>query len=270
MYTAKIGYQGGGLPLDLNYPGRYEVLDITGLDTGVINISTFNIAGADGSVYSSAKIPNRNIVITVKILGDVPTRRRALYMNLPLKKPVTFYFKNEIRDVKIDGYVENISCPQFTDSEIMQISLICPNPAFIDATGTSLQFTTSTLHLSYLKPSVGMKIQIEALAGFTTFGIQNTATGEELSFTAVGAAPGNAFIATDLITVDTRKGQKSVTLTRYVDNVGDVNIMSGLDIDSDFLQINEGVNDFAYKIDGAVDTTKAKVTLIYADEYEGT
>lgn len=270
MYTLKVD-NGNGIAVELtNHENNYQIIEITGLDPGQANINTLSIAGMDGSIVSNTKLNNRNIVINMKLNGNVEANRTALYALFPIKQEITLYYKTATRDVKIGGYVENITCPQFTGEEIMQISLICNYPYFADRVATTVVFPSAPGTVTNNKRAVGVKFSIEALANFVTFRISNDTTGEYIAFTADGVVPGNTFLTSDIINIDTIQGEKSLTLTRFIDNIGTINIFAGVDVNSNFFQLINGQNTFSYKVDGVTDTTKTRVVLTYANEYEGT
>ena len=54
-----------------NNEENYQVTDISGLNPPNANINTSNYANGDGSSFNSSKIPNREVVITVYINGDI-------------------------------------------------------------------------------------------------------------------------------------------------------------------------------------------------------
>ena len=105
MYTAKIENSGGEV-LTLTWAeSKWQVFDITGLDPPAAQINLTNLAGLDGARLNSTKLGTRNIVISIKINGDVEGNRLDLYRFFRTKEACTFYFTNGRRDVKIEGVV---------------------------------------------------------------------------------------------------------------------------------------------------------------------
>ena len=120
MFTLKIESSLGLVELthDLN---NYAVVGVQGLTPPPTTINTAIAGSIDGSFFNSARVESRNIVITVILAGDIEANRQRLYRIFPRKMPVTIYFKNKNRDVKISGYVEALEGDLFTQQEQMQI-----------------------------------------------------------------------------------------------------------------------------------------------------
>ena len=111
---------------------NFQVLKITGLNPPKAQINTTKMATLDGKKFNSSTLNERNIVITVKLNGDVEKNRIRLYSFFRPKEWCKFYYKNSSRNVFIEAYTENVECDLFTNKEVMQISLLCPEPYFKD------------------------------------------------------------------------------------------------------------------------------------------
>ena len=71
MYTAKVQKESGS-PLTLT--GRepeWQIVHIQGLNPPSAQINLTNIVGLDGAKFNSAKLNTRNIVLTLRLNGDV-------------------------------------------------------------------------------------------------------------------------------------------------------------------------------------------------------
>lgn len=84
----------------------------------------------DGSSFNSARIPDREIVITIYINGDVETNRMNLYKYFRVKELCKIYYTNETRDVYIEGYTSILDTTPFSNKEVAQISIECLDPFF--------------------------------------------------------------------------------------------------------------------------------------------
>ena len=107
----------------------YQVTSVSGLDPVKGQIFMDTIAGVDGTAYTGARVNNRNIVINLRINGDADTNRQNLFQKFPVKEKVTVTVTTS-RTATIEGYIEDVSCDIFTKSQIVQISILCPNPYF--------------------------------------------------------------------------------------------------------------------------------------------
>lgn len=116
--------------IDFSTNRKFCIYKIDGLcpPSAALNFST--IANVDGKVYNSGRINERNIVLYVKIYADVETNRNILYSHFPVGQKVRIFYRNDLHDVYIDGYVESFECDFFVNNEIAQISIICNDPYF--------------------------------------------------------------------------------------------------------------------------------------------
>lgn len=116
--------------VDFSTDRNFCLYKIDGLcpPSATLNFST--IANVDGTVYNSGRINQRNLVLYVKIFPDVETNRNILYKHFPIGQKVRIFYRNDIHNVYIDGYVESFECDLFTNNEVAQISIICNDPYF--------------------------------------------------------------------------------------------------------------------------------------------
>lgn len=135
MFTLKVQNNRGELYELTHDRDHYTVLNVSGLTLPHCNVNTSTSGTQDGEEYNSSHLEKRNLVITMALEGDIEASRQRLYRIFPLHSTVKVFFKNHNRDVTIDGYVETIDGDLFATREMMQISLICPQPYFEDLTG---------------------------------------------------------------------------------------------------------------------------------------
>ena len=248
----------------------YAITGVTGLTPVAANINTSTAGIYDGETYNSARLGYRNIVITLYFTHDVEKNRIKLYDYFQTKQFCTLYFSNDSRDVCISGYVETFECDLFSVSETAQISIICPNPYFksvseIVNTGSAIisnfEFPTTAENNSVIIPNsgdvpTGMDIVINFTGAVTNPVIRNAATGEYFRLN-------REFVTGDVVTVNTRNGEKSVKLT----HLGvDFNIINALDAGASWLQLRRGNNTLYFNADSGVDhmTVEFKHTDLFA------
>lgn len=124
----------------------FVIAGIEGLNPPKANINTTDLVTADGSVYNSARMEARNIVLTLKFLGDpsIEARRELSYKYFPIKKQVRLQFKTDLRECYIYGYVESNESEIFSSQCATQISVMCPNPYFYEV-GTDTTLFSGTV-----------------------------------------------------------------------------------------------------------------------------
>ena len=271
-------YLGDSIKLELMKPEEsgFIIQSITGLGPGKANINTSDLSTDDGAIYNSARLPSRNIVISVKYLwkNTIEEARQLSYKYFPIKRKVTLLIETDNRVAEIEGYVESNDPDIFSKEEGSDISIICPNPFFYDAyesittsfSGIEGAFefpfsneslTEPMLEFSVIRDvvdrvvnykgdhEIGITITIHATgeAGDITF--YNVDTGETMKVfsSSIEALTGTGITAGDEIVICTVKGQKSATLIR---NAQSTNILNCINRDADWFQLVKGDNTFAY------------------------
>lgn len=281
MFTVSIENEKGE-SIQLHPSDKYTVTEITGLNPPTSNINTSTNANFDGSVFKSSRLNERNIVITFAIEGNAEDNRNELYKYAVCKKSCKFIFANGIRKVYIKGYVESFDVSSFDVKETAQISIICPNPYFVNQDDTMVEFTSiiplfefpfsiasegiefSRLVLGENKDiynsgnvETGMIIEFKALGETTNPTIYNFETGAKIKVN-VTLEEG------DILTVNTNKGQKSVTKNH---NGVITNAINLLDRTSEWLQLISGDNIFLYTADTLPQNLTC--TIYYNELFEG-
>lgn len=286
MYTAKIENANGEMLTLTQNEQKYQVVSITGLDQPPAQLNLTSIAGLDGSKFNSAKLDTRNLVITLKLNGEVENNRLELYRFFRTKDICTFYYKSESLDVFIKGYVETVECVLFSEAETMQISIICPNPYFSSINEViadisnlvpgftfpfSIEYDTPIAFSTYVINNVtdvynssgaetGLNIEVDVLDdSVEDIKIQNTVTGEYIEVS-------HDFSAGDRLLISTVKGSKSVHLIR---SGVESNIFSSIKTGSTFFQLAVGDNYFGYSIDNGDNNSKVYITFRYFNLYRG-
>lgn len=261
----------------------YQIINVEGLTPPNANIFTTPIVNTDGEHFKSSKLQVRNLVITLKIKGDVEKNRIALYQFFRTSKSCKVYYSNGTRDVYIEGYCESFVGGLFSQSQQMQISLLCNNPYFksvdilihdfsklvsgftfpfsIDENGivfSDLQSEKITTVVNNGEMATGILITMVAMKdGIENPTIYNVRTGEYLRIETT-------LNKSDTLIVDTNKGKKSIT--KIINGVSEnaINSMSG---SSTWLQLESGAHDFTYDADSL--DYELKVTFEFNVQYEG-
>lgn len=261
MYTATIQNSSGSY-LDLTgNEQRWTVLSITGLNPPPATVNLTAMAAADGAKFNSARVNTRNIVIQLRINGDVETNRDALYGFFSVKENCTFLYKTRSREVMIYGYVESVECDLFSESEVFQASILCPFPWFADATQNGTVLATiyeNTLINNGSELAVGAVITFNVTAACSLLRLTDNTTGEALTLSAT-------FNAGDVVTVNTTSGSRSVMLTR---GGSTTSLFSTVKIGSTFIQIPVGQSRFTFSTN-LPDSSNADCQIQFTKMYRG-
>ena len=261
-----------------------QIESITGLGPGKGTINTQELATTDGAYFSSARVPARNIVITMALLEnpDVETTRHLTYKYFPVKKEITLIFKTDHRTTAISGYVESNEPDIFQKKETAQISIICTDPYFyadnakyiLNGIQPLFQFPFSNESLTepllnfgeivyqegqalYYDGDIesGLNITLTITDHVAGFSLTNESTGITMSFDTskvkqiVGGADDD-FIEGDIVYISTVRTNKFVRLLR---NGVQYNILTTLPKMTDWLTVESGDNVFSYSATTGVD-----------------
>lgn len=246
------------------------IKNIDGLGPPKANINTTNIVALDGTIYNSAKMENRNLLLYMvfELSPTIEDTRLKTYKYFPIKKQVTLQIETDNRFVETTGFVESNEPDIFSKEESNQISIICPDPYFYSLKEEQetifygiepkfeFEFSNESLNSSLLtfgeiniedikeiyydgdgEPGVIITIHILEATGDIT--IRNLETDEEMVIKInkirIGVAPGDDIIITS------ERSNKSVKILR---NGEYINILNSLSRDSSWFKLKKGSNYF--------------------------
>lgn len=281
MFTLAIENTKGNR-LRLTQNPNYSLISVDGLAPAKANINTAVNANFDGSTFKSSRLENRNIVIMLAVEGAVEINRIELYKFIKVKEGVTVFVTNGSRDVYIKGYVEDMTIGIFEMKQVVQISIICPNPYFAGLDTVMQDFSSirglfefpfdieeagepfgeivvdeevDILNLGDI--ATGMVVEFRAVGNVTDPTIYNTGTNK---FIKLGITMQDG----DVVQINTNKGQKGVM---EVTGGSVINILNTLDPASDWLQLETGDNIMMFTATAGSENLQC---LVYHDYlYEG-
>lgn len=294
-----INYLGEKLILELARPEKsgFAITNIEGIGPADGTINTTEMASNDGSIFTSAKKQQRNIVLYLdfSFWPSIEDGRHETYKYFPVKKPLTLIFETDTRVSRIHGYVETNNPVIFSNTQSTQISIICPDPNFYDYndvhtvvfSGIAPEFefpfendslSESMITLSSINKkieeviyyegdtSAGMTITISADGPVTSVALYNMRTNDVMRINSekLVALTGSDIVFGDVITICTIKGNKNVTLLR---DGNTTNILNCFEKDGNWFQLEKGDNIFAYSAE--VGTYDLRFKISYGIIYEG-
>lgn len=289
-------YLGDRIKLELGKPdvSGFLIKSITGLGPAKANVNTTEVSTNDGSLFNSARLSQRNIVLDMVFINTVygesiEDLRQKSYKYFPLKKSVELTIETDNRYVKTTGYVESNEPNIFSSQEGTQISIICPDPYFYSAgedgnnvtdfytidpmfefpfSNESLtdpllifgeiQIKTEGVITYYGDSEIGVVIYIHAIGPATNINIYNTETREVMMIntTKLEKLTGKGLVASDDIVINTTKGEKSITLIR---EGASYNILNCLDKNTDWFTLSKGDNIFAFTAETGVTNLQFRI-----------
>lgn len=293
---AVTNFLGDRIRLELGKPENtgFLIKSITGLGPAKANVNTTEVATNDGSMFNSARLSQRNIVIQMVFVNsiygeDIEAIRQKSYKYFPIKKNVELVIETDNRYVRTTGYIESNEPDIFSKQEGTQISIICPDPYFYSASEDGdnvtdfysidpmfeFPFSNESLTepllvfgeiqiktegvITYSGDSeIGVMIYIHAIGPAEHINIYNTETREVMTIDTVKLEKltGRGLIAGDDIIINTLKGEKSITLVR---SGVSYNILNCLDKNTDWFTLVKGDNIFAFTADSGVTNLQFRI-----------
>jgi len=125
-----------------------QIKKIDGLGPVNATVNTDQYGSVDGEFYNGSNTGKRNIVLTLLLNPDwssqtIEQLRQVLYRYFMPKNEVTLRFTStHMAQVEITGYVESCE-PNLWDKDAeYQVSIICPDAAFVATQPSNIQGTT--------------------------------------------------------------------------------------------------------------------------------
>ena len=274
---------GDSIKIELGKPelSGFLIASVDGLGPVKATINTTEIVTNDGSIFTSARLSQRNIVFKMAFVNTIYGEtiediRHKSYKYFPVKKFIEIVIETDNRYVKTKGYVESNEPNIFSSMESAQISIICPDPYLYSAgeNGKAItnfysiepkfkfpfsneSLTEPLLEVGEIKASsegvvtylgdidVGAIINIHAIGPASNITIRNTRTKESMTIDTakIEKLTGQGIVAWDDIIINTIKGEKSITLIRE----GVLyNILNCLDKNTDWFTLTKGDNIFKF------------------------
>lgn len=262
---------------------NYQVLRVDGLTPPKARITTTALANMDGERFKDSRLEMRNLVFTIRIKGDVEKNRIALYDFFDVGQKCKIYYKNNSRNVYIEGYCESADDDLFASQQEMQVSVICDNPFWknlaivysdISALTGSFEFpfSISAEGIEFSNYVENRKTEVvytgDVESGFV---ITITALDDGVINPVIYNYQTQDFIKVNVtlnkserLIINSNKGLKSVY--KIVDGVK-TNIIGLLDKDSTWLTLKKGVNIFTSSSDS--NSVDLKIIFEHNSLYKG-
>ena len=273
-----------GDKISLTSNNKYVLTEIDGLNSPNASINTSD-GIFDGERYNSSKMEMRTILLSIDINSPADENRINLYKVARPKEYIKINYKNRLREVFLEGYVNSTSIGYMEMKQNATISIICPEPYFKGAQEIineialvikmfNFPFTSEeepvlcfgiiqeileTEIINIGETDTGLIITLEANGDVLDPIIFNRGTGEFIGV--------NFMMRTgDEIIINTNVGEKSVTLFR---NGEKTNIFNNLMKDITWLQLRTGNNVFAFETKNGETPEHLTLKFKYSNKYGG-
>lgn len=265
-----------GEETELTHSKFYSIMEIDGFDPPEAVINTTRNAGYDGSVYNSAYMDSRTIIITLAVNTPCSDNRIRLYRYFKVKGNVKLRYITEHRDLTVEGYVQAIDVNYFGKKQTVQITVYCPDPALTGNEETINFLNVESLFqfpVEFDEPlpmsssisineynifnggdlKTGFVVEIETTGTVVNPRIINTMTLDLMSFDLT-------LEAGDLLRIVTEQGKKGV----WVNGISKIGTISP---NSVWLELLPGDNTMTITADGGEMLMRTSIRL--TEKYEG-
>lgn len=225
----------------------FVVQRITGLDPVKATLISSDFAQQDGAQFHSARREARNIVFTIQLRPTDPFSttvkdlRNQLYSFFMPKSQVDLRFVDSGGlTVTILGRVESCETPIFAADSIVNVSVMCFDPDFLEltsdtVTGDTVSDTTETLIEYDGTVETGLVFVLNVDRTEDAFTIYHRApSGVITSLDFAGS-----LLADDILTINTITGTKGAVLTR---TAIDSSVLYGVSAQSTWIELQPGEN----------------------------
>jgi hypothetical protein len=265
------------------YP--FTIIEFTGMNPPSATINTNESALVDGAKFNSSKLNMRHVQVAFVIEEDAAKNRLEVYKVLQSKRYLKIYYKSELLDVFLEGYVESCDVSHWAKKNVVTLSVLCPFPYLKVADEVISEFSSasSLFHFAFASPADPPQLVFGEIYDFVGARVENAgnvpcglifklyATGYIGYPKVMDRNTGEFFqinismIAGDQIIVDTTQGYRKVIRIR--DGV-EKNIFNNWDPDSTWLQLPVEGSTYVYGVasGSAEDLT---VDIEHFDLFEG-
>ena len=287
MFSVKLVNE-DGISKNINDGESYVIVGMTGLTPPSANHYTSKSHNKHGVKYNGYSIDERTITISIKLLGDVEENRNALYNWIESGQYVKIHYSNGVRNVYCEGHVVVPDADFFTDNEIIELEVMCPDPYFksfesiiaeVDNVEPMFYFTEEDDDVYFATEEEGVPFSEESNSNLTTIINNGSESGVLITVLALddittleiynGENPATEFIK--LKSGKTlRKGQKLVIDTTGVRNkitIDGENALSSFGRNITWFKLKKGRNSFY--TEPAVNMSKMRMTIEYNERWLG-
>lgn len=271
-----------GKIVNINDNINYVVVDFDGFNPPAASLFTSKSPNRKGSKKNGSTLNERNLLIEIKILGDIEANRNALYEWTDTETEVKVYYKNGIKSVYCEGTVTECDIPLCTDNEIMTVAITCTDPYLKDLQAIETELSTLLKQFTFPFAIEAAGIPFSTIkedistnvfnAGAETGAIISIKTKGEVSNISLFDARDATKIftinmtlqANEVIEIDTERSPRTVRLFRTDGTIE--NILRYVGNNPTWFTLKKGVNLFTFS---ANPTNNIEITFNFTTKYLG-
>ena len=121
-----------GAIVNINDASRYAVIKADGLNPPSASLFTAKSPNRKGSKHNGSTLDERVITLTIRLRGDIEANRNALYEWVETEQYVKVRYRNGLKNVYAEGYVQDCPIDLFTEQEEVVVTILCGDPYWKD------------------------------------------------------------------------------------------------------------------------------------------
>ena len=282
MFSLKLEDDRGNI-VDINDGINYVVLGCGGLNPPSASLFTAKSPNRKGVKHNGSTLDERNISITIKILGNIEANRNALYAWVDTEQYVKVHYRNGLKNVYCEGYVEDCDIDLFTDNEVIELAILCGNPYWKDLQAIAAEITAVIKQFTFPFAIAAEGVPFSTLRTDNTTSVFNSGAETGIVITAHckdeiknplfydGLDPTRqlkinyTFPAGWTIVINTEGSPK--TCKAIAPDGKEINLMRYLGNSPTWFSLRRGNNIFGFRIDG--DAADLEVKVSFRNHYLG-
>ena len=242
-----------GEQLNLANNMSYVLGGVSGVTPPAANINTTTLATKDGSIFNSSFLGNRNIVLTIYPQNSIERARINIYKYIKAKHYIKIYIKNASRNVWTEGYVDSLEIDLGENPQKIQASIICPDPYLKAVSTVTEDFSSQEATVTNESDEeIGFIAEFNFSGSVTDLHLEDETTGSQFNLTY-------EFIEGDKLTINTRRGEKSVILASG--GFENLDLINYIDILSSWIQLKNGENVLSYSASSGEAYISGSITI---------
>lgn len=273
--------------VDLNDNIKYQVVGITGLNPPSAEIFTSKSPNRKGSKYNGSTLNERNIVISIRILGDIEANRNFLYSWIDTENYTKIRYQNGLKNVYCEGYIEDCDIDLFTEMQIVSLAVLCPEPYWKDLNEIVVEISNTLKQFTFpfAIDSVGVPFSTIKEVSDTTIFNSGAETGCEIKIFCNGEVENitiydakdtskrfcinTSLEAKSIVIIDTDGSPKTCKVYKPNGNVESIlkYVNGGDNLPPTWFTIKKGHNVFGYTADSGL--KNAEITISFTNKYLG-
>lgn len=269
--------------IDINDGRNYLVTAVSGLNPPSASIFTAKSPNRKGSKYNGSTLNERNMVVGIKILGDVEKNRNALYQWIDTESYIKIYYRNKTKYVYCEGHVTDCEIDYFSDNEVVSVAIVCENPYWHDLQEISVDISAILAGFSFPFAIDAEGIPFSTIRENVATSVFNTGaeTGCKIRIKCNGTVKNlvifdgndttrrfalNATLEENwLVEIDTEASPK--TCKAYLPDGTSRNMLRYIVGEPTWFTLKKGNNIFSYSADEGM--TDAEISVVYTNSYLG-